>query len=271
MIKFFRKIRYDLMESKKIRRYLKYSIGEIVLVVIGILIALQVNNWNEERKDAVREMEYLENLRSEMRRNRNQIIFQIEIHKRQLANGRYILSVMDGNITPDSSLQLALALQEVPWFTPVNITRDVWTELIATGNIGLLREGKIKDKVAEFYSRIDYYLELERECQTYYLGFRQSVAPLLNASDWVVLTEYLQNNEGEIMDVNLSAAYLREGKGLEIELPKLDNLRNGLASKNELNGLLSDLIACRELGRRTFEAYRMEIDSILESLNIAGS
>ena len=49
MIKFFRKIRYDLMEKNKTGKYFKYAIGEILLVVIGILIALQVNNWNQER------------------------------------------------------------------------------------------------------------------------------------------------------------------------------------------------------------------------------
>ena len=51
MINFFRKIRYKLMSENKTSRYLKYAIGEIVLVVIGILIALQINNWNEERKN----------------------------------------------------------------------------------------------------------------------------------------------------------------------------------------------------------------------------
>ena len=50
MIKFFRKIRYNLMEKNKTGKYLKYAFGEIVLVVIGILIALQINNWNENRK-----------------------------------------------------------------------------------------------------------------------------------------------------------------------------------------------------------------------------
>ena len=50
MIKFFRKIRYELLEKNKTGKYLKYAFGEIVLVVIGILIALQINNWNEERK-----------------------------------------------------------------------------------------------------------------------------------------------------------------------------------------------------------------------------
>jgi hypothetical protein len=50
MIKFFRKIRYDLMEKNKTGKYLKYAVGEIVLVVIGILIALSINNLNETLK-----------------------------------------------------------------------------------------------------------------------------------------------------------------------------------------------------------------------------
>ena len=50
MIKFFRKIRQNLLSEGKTGKYLKYAIGEIVLVVIGILIALQINNWNEQSK-----------------------------------------------------------------------------------------------------------------------------------------------------------------------------------------------------------------------------
>jgi len=50
MFKFFRRIRFDLMEKNNAGKYLKYAIGEIVLVVIGILIALSINNWNEQRK-----------------------------------------------------------------------------------------------------------------------------------------------------------------------------------------------------------------------------
>jgi len=49
MIKYFRKIRQNLLSEGKTGKYLKYAIGEIVLVVIGILIALQINNWNSQR------------------------------------------------------------------------------------------------------------------------------------------------------------------------------------------------------------------------------
>ena len=53
MIKFFRKIRQNLLSEGKTGKYLKYEIGEIILFVFGILIALQINNWNEARKDTI--------------------------------------------------------------------------------------------------------------------------------------------------------------------------------------------------------------------------
>jgi len=58
MLRFFRQIRQKLMEQNKVRTYILYAIGEILLVVIGILIALQVNNWNELRKERNLAMEF---------------------------------------------------------------------------------------------------------------------------------------------------------------------------------------------------------------------
>ena len=74
MIKFFRKIRFDLLGKNKTGKYFKYAIGEIVLVVIGILIALQINNWNEVRKTNNKEQVLLIALRQEF--NQNQIALQ---------------------------------------------------------------------------------------------------------------------------------------------------------------------------------------------------
>ena len=62
MIKFFRKIRQNLLSEGKAGKYFKYAIGEIVLVVIGILIALQINNWNETRKKEEQFISSLEQL-----------------------------------------------------------------------------------------------------------------------------------------------------------------------------------------------------------------
>jgi len=66
MIKFFRKIRYDLMKKNKTGKYLKYAIGEIILVVIGILIALQINNWNETSKNEREQIVFLNNLKNDL-------------------------------------------------------------------------------------------------------------------------------------------------------------------------------------------------------------
>ena len=63
MIKFFRQIRQDLLMENKISKYFKYAIGEIILVVIGILIALQINNWNISKQDAIFERKILFDLK----------------------------------------------------------------------------------------------------------------------------------------------------------------------------------------------------------------
>ena len=59
MIKFFRHIRRRLLSESKFNNYLLYGLGEIILVVIGILIALQINNWNERKKEKTKEAELL--------------------------------------------------------------------------------------------------------------------------------------------------------------------------------------------------------------------
>jgi hypothetical protein len=84
MIKFFRKIRYDLMEKNKTGKYLKYAIGEIVLVVIGILIALSINNANTYRKDRIKEKELL-----------NEIVVNLELNKQLIVQRIGVLDLLN--------------------------------------------------------------------------------------------------------------------------------------------------------------------------------
>jgi hypothetical protein len=70
MIKFFRKIRQNMLMENKTRKYFKYAIGEIVLVVIGILIALQINNWNESRKQSITEKEFITSLKNDLKQDK---------------------------------------------------------------------------------------------------------------------------------------------------------------------------------------------------------
>ena len=83
MIKFFRKIRYNLVGENKTGKYLKYAVGEIFLVVIGILIALSINNWNENRKIQITEQMLLKDLKAEVHDNIKQLDTVIVSHQRQ--------------------------------------------------------------------------------------------------------------------------------------------------------------------------------------------
>jgi len=81
MIKFFSKIRQNSIRENKLTNYLKYAIGEIILVVVGILIALQINNWNESRKQYKTEKEFIASVKNDLRQDKafiNRVIDQTE-------------------------------------------------------------------------------------------------------------------------------------------------------------------------------------------------
>jgi len=73
MLKFFRKIRKNLINQNRFSKYLIYAIGEIILVVIGILIALSINNWNEGRKSRVVELRVLKQIEADLNKTLPQL------------------------------------------------------------------------------------------------------------------------------------------------------------------------------------------------------
>lgn len=83
MIKFFRKSRQNLLSEGKTVKYFKYTIGEIVLVVIGILIALSINNWNEKQKKQNLKNEYLISLKNDYRNDTIQLNKTIDYNKKR--------------------------------------------------------------------------------------------------------------------------------------------------------------------------------------------
>ena len=90
MIKFFRKIRYDLMKQNKMSKYFKYAIGEIILVVIGILIALQINNWNEDRKNDLKLTKTLVALYNDLAEDSIAIVKDLEWSQNEVINDSLI-------------------------------------------------------------------------------------------------------------------------------------------------------------------------------------
>jgi hypothetical protein len=111
MIKFFRKIRQKMLTENKFSKYLIYAIGEIVLVMIGILLAVQVNNWNNNRIQSKKESNYIEQINSEFLLNRIQFDNVSHHHFKAYNNTKKIISLMpiDINTVNIDSLSLYIA------------------------------------------------------------------------------------------------------------------------------------------------------------------
>ncbi|MFC3880480.1 DUF6090 family protein [Algoriphagus namhaensis] len=104
MIKFFRKIRQNLLLENKTGKYFKYAIGEIVLVVIGILIALQINNWNENRKDRIIEKEILTELIATTKSNHESLLKGLKSWESTTKSLNLIIQIIDQRLPYADSL-----------------------------------------------------------------------------------------------------------------------------------------------------------------------
>jgi hypothetical protein len=99
MIRLFRMIRQRLLTDHRFGKYLLYASGEIILIVIGILIALSINNWNEVQKTRNLEQTYLVDLRAEFMQNLNALDLVIGINQKNIDHARE-LSEFTGPIKP---------------------------------------------------------------------------------------------------------------------------------------------------------------------------
>ena len=167
MIKFFRHIRKSLLMENKTGKYFKYAIGEIVLVVIGILIALSINNWNEGRKARKQEIKYLKNLQAdvqlELKNNDSTITFRA--NKAKAGAQLLDFKVLE---TPSNFLALEQSIQQVFTWRAFLPTNNTYNELLSSGNLNYITNDSIKnyllelDKIylsinnSEYHSRREY-------------------------------------------------------------------------------------------------------------------
>ncbi len=126
MARFFRNIRQKLASENKVMAYLRYAIGEILLVVIGILIALQVNNWNELRKQNIAETEFMAGVKKDLTQDKNYIEFILKKSKSKV-EAYDLLSKIDFQKTHsenknfvDSLFQIYLSTKGARTFYPVS-------------------------------------------------------------------------------------------------------------------------------------------------------
>lgn len=153
MIKFFRRIRKSQIRENRMGKYFKYAIGEILLVVIGILIALQINNWNQKRIDNNKEEKFLLEIKENLNEDLQKIDATISANQSKLRiidSAYYYLSLMNDN--PNHGKRFSQFMPTVTNYSVFSPTRVAFDNIIATGKIGVLRSDDLRKIISRYYS-----------------------------------------------------------------------------------------------------------------------
>jgi hypothetical protein len=188
MIQYFRKIRQNLLSEGKTGKYIKYALGEILLVMIGILLALQVNTWNENRKLNTQEFKLLESLQREFMFNKEEL--DRSIKKAQIIQKRCETILKNtGNREMklseyESDSLINYGLLNIITFDASN---GILSDMINSGKIQLIKNEKLKN----YLSNWNGFLNDVKEDETWAVNERNSITyPFLyKNSNYVNITQ----------------------------------------------------------------------------------
>lgn len=153
MLKFFRTIRKKLIEQDNVRKYILYAIGEILLVVIGILIALQINNWNEAQKDNRLEQTFLIKLKSNLNDD-------IILYKDRIERNTILYNHLDTSLTilknhkNYSTEDLQVHLRHILFFHRFNTNKTTFDNLLSSGRLNIIGNDSLTQELFLYYRMI---------------------------------------------------------------------------------------------------------------------
>ena len=179
MIKFFRKIRQKLIVENRFNKYLLYAIGEIILVVIGILIALQINNWNENKKNSISETIYLNEMLEDFENNLQRsidITSEIESDLTKLIELLKQSALEEPSIPVSSLNEFCAIINEMPTYTS---TDRAYNNIIGSGEFKIITSREIKTELAKYYKALEliklvqttHEMELVNSFQPYIIDY----------------------------------------------------------------------------------------------------
>ncbi len=148
MIRIFRILRQRLIAENRVGRYLLYAVGEILLVVIGILIALQVNNWNETRKLREYELNILREIQTGLIATRAEVLTAIQEDRRWRACNYKILEYLDQRKPYDPELDQCFG--SYYWSATIQLTTSAYDELKVRG-IELISNPDLRRELTEMF------------------------------------------------------------------------------------------------------------------------
>lgn len=161
MVTLFRKIRQKLMRENKFNKYLLYAIGEIILVVLGILIALQINTWNNERQMQALEVEILKEINTNLHLDLKEIREDIRVMDSVVLASKEIITFINTNDKPSNNFNYNVSkLRVVPHFNP----NKSGYELLVSKGVELIKNDSLRATISKLYeSSYPYYGKYEQE------------------------------------------------------------------------------------------------------------
>ncbi len=176
MIKFFRHIRKSLIEKNQMGKYFKYALGEILLVVIGILIALQINNWNEQQKKNQLKNEYKRSLKIDYTKDTLQLNTRLLRNKLRLQKLDTIRTNIESGFYNKIEDYVDIFLEDGVGIRVTNIyNTNSFNLLISSGNIDLL-DKSLRTELMELNRLQNYENTVQNGNKDYFFKFMEHVS-----------------------------------------------------------------------------------------------
>ncbi len=161
MIKFFKNTRQQLIGENKAIKYFLYALGEIALLVIGILIALQIDNWNEQRKNNEKEKTYLENILSDLKNDKVKLIEIIERRADKAKSAEIMVNYHSG-YKIDKLSDYYFHWTNVLYWEAHHPRKTSFEELVNSGNLSIIGNAQIKSLLLDISVSYEELFEVRR-------------------------------------------------------------------------------------------------------------
>ena len=196
MIPIFRRIRRRLLSQNRLSKYLLYAVGEIFLVVIGILIALQINAWNDHRKDREKEQAYLHRLQEELVFDEKYLRINREFYAEVFEAGSLVLaSIEDEPEAEHTQWEILVSFFHASQIWPIKTVSATFDELKSTGDLSLIQDIAIRNSLAFYHGG-----GLQRYSETLGINppYRKMVRGMIPAKIQNYMWENCHATEGDI-------------------------------------------------------------------------
>ncbi len=177
MIKFFRKIRQRLLAEDKFSKYILYALGEILLVMIGILLALQINNWNQNRLNDIEEQRILIAISEELKLSKFLFIRGSTVQENKIQAAKNLLKEMQ---IQNEKLDNEMLNEDIDRLTQRWLSgtpTSIYDALIGSGDLKLINSEELRNELALLKSDQEF-LRLFEEIQIKFED--DQLSPFLN-------------------------------------------------------------------------------------------